>query len=259
MTMLPDRFWSKVDRTEGCWLWTASTNRGYGQYYVKEHGRAIMAHRVAYEALVGPIPPGLVIDHLCRVHACVNPVHLEAVTQRENLLRGVGASAQNALKTRCPKGHAYDDANTMISNGQRRCRECLLLKLRERRVIREAPSTPTPAPMRPRAHHPQYEAIRGERSPFWTGDDATYQAIHQRLRKWRGPARNHACVACGDGASDWAYDHQDPDERQDETGLRPWSVNLEHYQPMCRSCHRFMDRAREDMPWARTESSQLTE
>ena len=86
------RFWAKVDKTETCWLWTGGQSAGYGRFGFK--GRPNLgAHRFAYELLVGPIPPGLDLDHLCRVRNCVNPDHLEPVTRRENLLlRGGGPS-----------------------------------------------------------------------------------------------------------------------------------------------------------------------
>ena len=71
----------------GCWIWVAQTNRnGYGRHKVR--GQLRMAHRSSYEAHVGPIPPGLVLDHRCRVRCCVNPHHLDPVTVRENTLRG---------------------------------------------------------------------------------------------------------------------------------------------------------------------------
>ena len=82
-----ERFWSHVDITEDCWLWTASTNFGYGQFYA--HKRNYRPHRYAYELLVGEVPDGLVLDHLCRVRHCVNPAHLEPVTHRTNINRGV--------------------------------------------------------------------------------------------------------------------------------------------------------------------------
>lgn len=82
------RLTSKVEIDDaGCWLWRGAVDpTGYGRFFLD--GRMDYAHRAAYRLLVGPIPEGLDIDHLCRVRACVNPQHLEAVTRRENLLRG---------------------------------------------------------------------------------------------------------------------------------------------------------------------------
>lgn len=120
-----ERFWAKVDRrrSDGCWLWTGSKNRGgYGTITVNGHTRAV--HRVAYELLVGPIPDGLQLDHLCRVRHCVNPAHLEPVTQRENILRGQGLAAANAAKTHCLRGHPFDGSNTYVWRGKRFCRAC---------------------------------------------------------------------------------------------------------------------------------------
>ena len=77
---LYQRFWAKVNKTDTCWLWTASTLNGYGQIKAGgRFGKILLAHRVAYEMLVGPIPEGLQLDHLCRVTLCVNPKHLEPV------------------------------------------------------------------------------------------------------------------------------------------------------------------------------------
>lgn len=83
-------------------------------------------HRFAYELLVGPIPHGFQVDHLCRNHSCVNPHHLEVVTQRDNILRGQGVTAHNARAISCPQGHLYDIFNTRIvkANGKRKCRAC---------------------------------------------------------------------------------------------------------------------------------------
>ena len=97
------RFWSKADRTDpsGCWLWTAAVDEqtGYGRLGIGT--RSVAAHRIAFELFVGPIPDGMVIDHLCRVRRCVNPDHLEAVSQRENLLRGDTLTAAHASDRDC--------------------------------------------------------------------------------------------------------------------------------------------------------------
>ncbi len=121
------RFWSRVHKLDGadaCWLWTgALLNSGYANFYLK--GKHLLAHRVAYELEVGPIPEGLTIDHLCRTTHCVNPAHLEPVTTRENTLRGTGPSAKNAVKTHCIHGHEFTPGNTYLDKrGSRHCREC---------------------------------------------------------------------------------------------------------------------------------------
>ena len=120
----PERFWSKVDRSGECWVWTAKRRRdGYGHF--RAGVRTVYAHRWAYEALVGQIPDGLTLDHICRNRACVNPKHLEPVTHRENILRGISPPAVQARRTHCPKGHPYSGENLRIrSNGYRQCRIC---------------------------------------------------------------------------------------------------------------------------------------
>ncbi|WP_280412563.1 HNH endonuclease signature motif containing protein [Nocardia asiatica] len=123
-------FWSKVDKSGECWLWTKGTfDCGYGAFWVPPQNRA--AHIVSYNLLVGAVPSGLQLDHLCRVRKCVNPAHLEPVTCRENLLRGETYAAVNAAKTHCPKGHPYSADNTRITaQGLRACRTCERARLR---------------------------------------------------------------------------------------------------------------------------------
>ncbi|MEV0115551.1 HNH endonuclease signature motif containing protein [Streptomyces sp. NPDC050844] len=135
-----DRFLAKVAAGNGgCWHWTGHIKpNGYGQVTVG--GRKFNAHRFAYEALRGPIPDGLVIDHLCRNRRCVNPDHLEPVTHQTNALRGIGPTARNAKATHCVRGHDFDAANTYITpNGARQCRACHAAHARARYSRRGVP------------------------------------------------------------------------------------------------------------------------
>lgn len=117
---LEDRIFPEPN--SGCWIWMGTVSNNYGVY------RSERAHRVVYKALSGPIPDGLVLDHLCRNTFCVNPSHLEPVTPRENVLRGIGPAAINAAKTYCSKGHPLNSENTYSSvwNGfhLRKCKVC---------------------------------------------------------------------------------------------------------------------------------------
>ena len=116
----------------GCLIWTAmATKNGYGRFW--DGSRMVVAHRISYELHVGvKIPEGLQIDHLCRVRRCVNPDHLEVVTQRENWRRGKSITRALADKTHCPAGHPYDEENTYQRRGRRHCRICG----RERQLVR---------------------------------------------------------------------------------------------------------------------------
>jgi hypothetical protein len=109
----------------GCWIWTgARQSKGYGNAYSTATG-VRLAHRLTYELLVGPIPDGLELDHLCRVRHCVNPAHLEPVTHCENVLRGESPTAKNAPRIKCINGHPFDAQNTRrVPGGARRCRAC---------------------------------------------------------------------------------------------------------------------------------------
>lgn len=132
---LEARFWAKVSKDGPvkrpelgpCWEWLACRDRkGYGRFSLA--GRKIAAHRLSFE-LAGGAADGLILDHLCRNPRCVRPGHLEAVSNRENVLRGASLAAANAKKTSCPRGHVYSPENTAVfsrygSGQQRQCRAC---------------------------------------------------------------------------------------------------------------------------------------
>lgn len=125
---LPERLRRQIvhDSSTDCWLWMGSLNRnGYGRTTRTNSRTSVVAHRYVYELVIGPIPDGLQLDHLCRVRNCVNPEHVEPVTQRTNLLRGETITARSAAVTHCPSGHPYSGRNLRVSReGYRYCREC---------------------------------------------------------------------------------------------------------------------------------------
>ena len=142
-----DRFWERVQKTDTCWLYYPVTDKGYGRFYMREFRRMIMAHRFAYTLLVGAIPDGLSLDHLCRVHNCVNPGHLEPVSHQVNVLRGISPHAQNAKKTHCIWGHPLSGENLLVrKHGRRGCRTCQRSKAtlwarEKRKAMRAAAAT----------------------------------------------------------------------------------------------------------------------
>lgn len=125
---LAERFWAKVEKTDGCWLWTGSANKqtGYGQIgQGGKHGPTLLAHRVSYEIHFGPIPAGQHIDHVktrgCVNRHCVRPDHLEAVSQKINNQR-----AHPGPQSHCGKGHEMTPENTYTYSNGRDCRRCAI-------------------------------------------------------------------------------------------------------------------------------------
>lgn len=137
------RFWAKValPNEQGCMLWMAYCDRrGYGTFSL--NCRKVRASRVSYTLAYGPIPDGLVVDHVrdrgCRSTSCVAPLYLEAVTDAENRRRGLSPYAINARKTHCPQGHPLSGENLYVDpRGGRRCRTC---RKEERQPSRSFPS-----------------------------------------------------------------------------------------------------------------------
>lgn len=128
-----NRFFAKIIHNEetGCWLFTSFLLNGYGRFSLGHcrdgSRRTVFAHKLIYESLFGTVPPGLQLDHLCRIRHCVNPAHLEPVTCRQNLLRGDSFSAQNARKIYCPRGHMLIGDNLLpskLKQGKRTCKQC---------------------------------------------------------------------------------------------------------------------------------------
>lgn len=127
--------WQKSE----CWEWTRYKARnGYGKIWFK--GKTWYVHRLFYTICRGPIADGLELDHLCRNRWCCNPDHLEAVTRRENALRGVGIPALNAAKTHCIRGHPYSSENTYTCPRNRRyciaCKRTYLIQWRAERKLK---------------------------------------------------------------------------------------------------------------------------
>lgn len=113
--------------SDACWEWIGAGARvglGYGVFWDGEQRVMKMAYRYGYERFIGPIPEGMHMDHLCRNPRCVNPMHVEAVTPKLNVLRGLSPMANHARKTHCPQGHPLTLQRTDRNGSGRRCRPC---------------------------------------------------------------------------------------------------------------------------------------
>lgn len=121
---LPDKHSARHEQVtmSDCINWTGATFTSHGNTYGRTGNR--LAHRQAYTRAKGQIPAGMVIDHLCRNGLCVNPEHLEAVSNTVNIMRGEGQPAKNARKTHCWRGHELTPDNTWNKRGRRACRQC---------------------------------------------------------------------------------------------------------------------------------------
>lgn len=155
-------FWDKVDQSGECWSWNAyKDEHGYG--YTTWERKRWRAHRLSYLLHYGEIPKGLVIDHQCHTtecnltsdcphRSCVNPAHLKAVTDQENLLRGNTWARHNSQKTHCALGHEFVPDNTYYESGYRVCKACKINRQRARKDNDES-----------RAKHAAYERERRAR------------------------------------------------------------------------------------------------
>lgn len=187
MSSVVDRFWSFVSHGEAadCWEWHGGRDwDGYGIFSAE--GKSHRAHRWSYESLRADIPTGLVIDHLCRNPSCVNPWHMEPVTNRVNIIRGTAPPAANAKRTHCPHGHKL--------NADRNCRTCDVWFTRiHRGWTREAAmSTPIAVPPAARVSCPQGHQYDDENTYYDANGNRHCRTCHRDRQRARYHARKAA-------------------------------------------------------------------
>lgn len=163
-----DEFWVRRRTTfaddTGCWLWSKSVSPDDGYARLEYCKKKWLAHRFVYELLVGPIPDGLELDHLCRNRACVNPAHLDPVTKRVNWERGESFTRKLAAQSHCKRGHEFTPENTAVTaQGHRECRSC-------RRVHSD------------RQRNREREFRSDERARFLAGKRETQRAVRARQK-----------------------------------------------------------------------------
>jgi len=201
-----ERFWMQVNKQgpEKCWTWHGYTQKGYGRFGA--NGKNHAAHRWLYETLYGALESGKQLDHLCRNRACVNPAHMEPVTRKENILRGVGAPAQNARKTHCKRGHPLFGANIFRSNSnQRHCRACR--RERERQSRHASGQWQGNLPNGARTHCPQGHPYSGDNLVVERGRRVCRTCKTEKFQRWyamyrsKGMGHSRTRTRCPQGHS----------------------------------------------------------
>ena len=199
------RFMCKIEvQPNGCWRWTGKPNRqGYGRFWLD--GKSRYAHRIAHEHFIGPIPDGYEVDHLCHTRdaSCPGGIcdhrlcvrwtddHLEAVTERENVMRSRGRAPANAAKTECDEGHPFDGGNTFFdSRGDRGCKTCQKRRLKDWAKVNRPADGPSNAA---KTHCPNKHPYDEANTRISRGRRTCIECTRKKDRE--GKARRRAALA----------------------------------------------------------------